>query len=101
MIKALIVSLIMVFCMGAGPCWTKTHYVSSVPVVVGTVISVPLIQPFPTQPVPYVVYQPVMVQQKRLVTVVENNVTYVPLAYTYYPAINYGHEYQPWVGYNY
>ncbi|NDB58695.1 hypothetical protein EB001_09635 [bacterium] len=55
--------------MGAGPCWTKTHYVSSVPVVVGTSVSVPLIQPFPTQPVPYVVYQPVVVQQKRLVTV--------------------------------
>jgi len=31
MIKTLIVSLIMVCCMGAGPCWTKTHYVSSVP----------------------------------------------------------------------
>lgn len=55
MIKTLIVSLIMVCCMGAGP----------------------------------------------LVTVVEHNVTYVPMGYTFYPVINYGYEYQPWVGYNY
>jgi hypothetical protein len=97
MIKGLITVLVLFCCMGAGPCWTKHQYVHTSPVVVGTRISVPLIQP----PTPYVVYQPVVVMQTRLVTVVENNVTYVPLGYTFYPVINYGYEYQPWVGYNY
>jgi hypothetical protein len=99
--KTLIVCLILFCGMGASPCWTKHHGVYQQPYVVNVIPTVV------TQPI--MLYQPVVVQERRWVPVVENRVEYRPVN-SYY--LNYGHYYQyapygyynqydPWVRYNY
>ncbi len=89
-------------CMGACPCWVKSQPVYA---------STPMVSVVPTvvhQPI--TLYQPIVVQETRLVPVVENKVVYRPIN-SYY--LNYGPYYQnapygyyqydpdPWVRYNY
>jgi hypothetical protein len=99
MIKFLGLFLLLFCTMGAGPCWIKHN-----PTII---------------PAPVVVYQPyvvygyqyvsVVVQQQRLVPVVENRVEYRPVVgqffmnyshYYSYPQ-NYGYYYNNWNQYNY
>ena len=58
---------------------------------------------------PITLYQPIVVQEIRMVPIVENKVVYRPInSYYmnhghYYKSIPYGYynQYDPWVGYNY
>lgn len=93
---------ILICCMGACPCWMKSQPVyASTPVV--SVVPTVVYQPI-------TLYQPIVVQETRLVPVVENKVVYRPInsyylnyGNYYYQNAPYGHYYQydPWVGYNY
>jgi hypothetical protein len=92
---------ILFCCMGACPCWMKSQPVYG---------STPIVHVVPTvvyQPI--TLYQPIVVQETRLVPVVENRVVYRPInSYYlnhrhYYQSAPYGYydRYDPWVGYNY
>lgn len=50
--------------------------------------------------VPYYTYVPTIVQENRVVSIVENRLSYVPVVtgYGYYPVNNY---YNPWATYRY
>ena len=87
--------------MGACPCWVKSQSVYGVMPVV-KVVPTPVYQPI-------TLYQPIVVQETRLIPIVENKVVYRPinsyyLNYEYYyqnTPYGYYYQYDPWTTYNY
>ena len=100
--STLLVLILVVCCCGAGPCWIKHQQQHLIPIVVAPPVYG--IYGYQYQ------YVPVVVQERRLVPVVENRVEYRPVVgqffmnYSHYYSVpNYGGNYQyyPWAGYGY
>lgn len=95
------VSLIFNSSMAADCCLFNNYYGSVQPTVAYYPINNIQLQSVPCFNVQTISVVPVIVQERRLVSVVENRLSYVPVVtnYTYYPVPNYYTN--QWIRYNY
>jgi hypothetical protein len=102
LLKSVLLGMVLLCSMGAGPCWLRNQYVTQP----SSVVAYPVVQPV------YVVPSPVVVNQQILVPVMVNTVEYrvvnqsylvQPVPYYAVPVYSaYPYDVQGvWRGYNY